>query len=192
MDAVKIKRIKILKELAAVILVFAVGYTSAYLFSKTRNRADVFPQVSGPAALFACGYGFAHPFSGWTPEFADFLLNKRESVQCSELVDEKSFTSKPLTIFERHIMHLLLLVGIYWKLTGSVAWSALIPITSFMFAVSISLAYGLLRLRMGRLISIAGAVMFAFSTLHLRNTLNIRDYAKEPFILAAILILRSP
>jgi len=58
-----------------------------------------------------------------------------------------------------------------------------------LFGASIAAAYAVFRLGMGRVLSLAGALILSYSPLHLKYLTALRDYAKAPFMIALLFLI---
>jgi hypothetical protein len=137
-----------------------------------------------PAVMLVCGHGFllADPP---VPAVADFLAMKTDRLSCADIP-----ASTPLGDFgyRKAWLYLMLTVALTWKLLG-ISWSGMGPLFGVLFGATIIAAYGIFRVGLSRVASLAGAAVLAVSAVHLQNLPHLRDYAKAPFTLALIWLL---
>jgi len=78
---------------------FAVGDAYFRAFSATGAKASFGQGILGASVGMACGRGFVNPGYLLSPQFTDFLAERRDDVTCSEFpavtVDRLTFTPTP-------------------------------------------------------------------------------------------------
>lgn len=140
-----------------------------------------------PAVMLASGRGFLQP----VPDNAaidDFLSLKTESFDPT-LLPEK-LDARPVydSVFEgRERYRAYFLAAIWW--VHGISWAVLTPYFCTLFALSSLLAYFVFRLGIGRLISAALAISLILSQSHLEAFPHFRDFSKEPFFFAVLLLI---
>src|SRR5262249_50074041 len=78
-----------------------------------------------------------------------------------------------------------------WRVTG-ISWIALDNLAATMFGVTLTGAYVVMRLIMGRTLAIVGSAVWGISPMHLGNVAHLRDYSNAPFfVLTALAIVLS-
>jgi hypothetical protein len=174
--------------LIALILFVASAAIAAWyvpFFSNSGGKPWFYQEQFGPAVMAACGHGYVNPNTPAVPGLDAFLKRTRDSISCSEVSVAPTL---PLASMQRAFRYLMLTVGWTWRIRGQVAWSALTPLYSLLYGITVALAYFIFRQGVGRLLSAAAASALAVSTLHLNNLPHLRDYGKAPFVLALVLI----
>jgi hypothetical protein len=140
----------------------------------------------GPAVLTACGRGYQNPDDPAVPALQEFLTSRRHHFDCGDLPE--SIPTLPLRPFHRVTMYMELVVAAIWK-TGPIAWSSIDRLNAAAFGLDLALLFLLCRAVAGRVPSIAAAVAWAVSPLHLTMAMDLRDYVKAPFILGAATLI---
>lgn len=181
---------------ATILFCLSLAFGIFYL-SRLESYPNFYQHYFGPSVMLACGQGFVEPVSeqAQTPlkRFLSVALTETQTVESSP----KQLTCEDLPVnllkkkphaFQATTRYLLAVVAFVWMLT-EISWPALTPLFGLLFALTVTLAYAIFRLGMGRWLAIAGALMMMISTLHLTYLPHLRDYAKAPFILALILIV---
>ncbi len=168
----------------------AVGslYYRSYLELADRQRTPMRPpavQIDVPV-MFACGQGFMRPTQRIEP-LMDFVRMRAPGFSCDDLPADLRLR-EPVPMARKHL-YLLSSIAWTWIAVGSVSWAGLFPLFGIFYGCVITLAYGLLRLGMGRLLASLGSLALIVSPLHLAHQFNLRDYSKAPFILAILLIM---
>lgn len=185
-----------LADATVVMALFACALCVGMTYVSTWGGTGYFYQrLFGPALMFACGRGYVNPDVQQVPALQDFLyveeeFNARRPPDVDRFDPEdlpQDVPNAPFNAIQRRQLYLLGSAALLWRVLG-VAWSALTPLFGLLFAASVIAAYGLFRLGMGRTLATACAVMFMTSPLHLQYLPDLRDYAKAPFILAAVFL----
>lgn len=139
-----------------------------------------------PAVMIACGKGFVISQVPRPQPLEDFLYERRDRLECSELPADLPVGGQYL--FQGAWRYLMTTVGWSWRLTG-ISWSGMGPLFGLFFGVVVGLAYGVFRIGMGRVLAVFGALLMAMSTLNLVNLPHLRDYSKAPFTIALALLI---
>ncbi|HOV74286.1 MAG TPA: hypothetical protein PK967_09980 [Candidatus Hydrogenedentes bacterium] len=139
-----------------------------------------------PPALWTMGHGMSEIVPGfYPPALADFLLQKTETLSPEQMPSTPiCLARRDKFIYDR--IYLLYATGILWRIFG-ISWGILNWIVSVAGGLTAALAYGIFRLGMTRLISLACAILFVSSPVYLTYLPALRDFCKAPFILGAIL-----
>jgi hypothetical protein len=162
--------------------VWATRYWTAWV---AQGGQPVFYQAYfEPAVMIACGHGFSAT-NPQAPAVAEFLEQRRDSFSCSDIPRDSKFDGRT---FQRNWFYLVWFVALSWRVLG-MSWSGMGPVFGLLFGTSAVLVYGLCRLALTRLTSVAITFGVATSPLHLGYLPHLRDYAKEPFVLALFLIV---
>jgi tetratricopeptide (TPR) repeat protein len=138
----------------------------------------------GPAVMLACGRGFYQPGLDASPALGEFLRNERESLSPEDL--PKDLPEEPNSVSSYH-RYLLYTVAFFWRLKG-ISWSSLEPLAALLLGLCAIGVYGLMRLGMGRLLSLFITLFFVLSPQMLTMLPSLRDFSKAPFILALIFL----
>lgn len=150
------------------------------------GRPPVFYQeYFEPAVMVACGKGFviAQPQG---PAMEAFVFRRVDTFSCSQIPADANLGTRGL--YQGAWRYLLIATGLFWRIVG-ISWSGMGPLFGLFFAATITIAYGILRLGMGRSPALLAAIAMSVSSLHLHNLPHLRDYSKAPFTLALIFIL---
>jgi hypothetical protein len=145
------------------------------------RQPGVVAEVAEPAVLTACGYGL-HFTESQPRALTRFLAHEDDRFSC-DVLRSAPLSSRPLV--QGAWLYLLLMTAGAWKLFG-VSWSGLVPLCGFLFGLTSTAAYAIFRFGMGRVLAAAATFAFSVSTLNLLELLNIRDYARAPFMLALV------
>ena len=171
---------------AALFLASAWWATSYWNASIAGGREPLFYQeYFEPAVMMACGKGFVVSATQPKP-LEDFLWRRKPGFSCADLPSDLR-----LGVAGNHqwgMAYLMMLVSAAWRVLG-ISWTGLGPLCGALFGTMVAAAYGIFRLGMGRVISVAGSVALAVSTIQLQNAPQLRDSAKAPFALALVLLL---
>ena len=139
-----------------------------------------------PAVMIGCGKGFvvARP---QVPAMVPFLWQQADRFSCGAIPADAPLGTEDM-FQQGPWRYLMLAVGYTWRVFG-VSWSALGPLFALLFGATIASLYGILRLGMSPALAVFGAVALAFSAVHLRYFLVLRDYTKAPVTLLLIFLL---
>jgi len=179
-------------ERVVVLLLVALSAVlgSYHLFVRTGpawlHDYPMWPVVFGPSVMMACGKGFEEPVASEISGLPQFLAMETPAFVPAQPVQEMPTT--PPSEWRQHHRYLLYLTGITWRALG-ISWNAVKILLVLLFCITIALVYGLFRIGMNRLLSAAATILFMLSPGVLFVLPNIRDFAKAPFVLAAILIM---
>lgn len=90
----------------------------------------------------------------------------------------------------RPLWHLYLFyaIGWLWRIFG-ISWIVLKALRIALYCVMITAVFGILRLGMGRILALAGALLLAVSGVMLTYSGCIRDFSRAAFVLPAIFII---
>jgi len=189
--------------LAIAIFLLAAGGAWTYLaasgLTPGQEHGDSMSMMMS-AARWAAGYGFYETIPPpWSllyhPAIIEFSVNRidffsgRSDVLLPDQVPHRllfPFEGDPKFIYDR--IYLLYAIGWLWRITG-ISWSSLNILTSFCAGAAAALSYAIFRLGMGRILAFLGTLAFVSSPLFLSELPALRDLAKAPFILGAILVV---
>jgi len=180
-----------------VIALFSVAVAQRALHStETEYQAPwgMSAAAYNPSAMMAAGKSFTipHGISDRFPEgiprdspYGRFLELETDTVSREEVpvphpVHE---ISGPTRLHQ----HLFVLIGVFWWFFG-ISWSNLTWLLAAFHAATAAVVYGLYRQCMGRVLSLAGALLYAVGGAALYSVSSFRDYSKAMFILAAVLV----
>lgn len=175
--------------IAAVAAIVGMVYVSSW--GRTPHS---YQEVFGPALLWACGRGFEEPLTGQCAALDNFLhpdvhANHPPVVDRFDCADlPQDLETGPLIYFQKAHRYLLFAAAATWRLFG-VAWSSLTPLYGLLFGISAITLYGLFRVGVGRLIAALCTLLLVVSPVQLNNLVRLRDYAKAPFVLGALLLM---
>jgi hypothetical protein len=177
-------------DLTIALLIFGigtwVGVLAVQAFRSAGGAQYFYQSDFGPAVMLACGRGFQDPDPANAPALGRFLQQQSDNLDCAELPSRLPMAA--MNAFQRSSRYLELAVGLTWKVTG-VSWSRLAILPGALFGAVAALTYGVLRLAMSRPIALLALVPSVTSTTNFMQVPQLRDYAKGPFLLAAILIM---
>jgi glycosyltransferase involved in cell wall biosynthesis len=165
-------------------IAIGAGYRRAY--DQAGGLQDVPTREFGAAIAMTCGRGFVNPGYELTPAFGEFLDARRDTLSCSDL--PATLPPLELSATQRLYRYLMVAAALTWKITG-LSWSGLRPLYAIAYGLTLAAAYGIFRLGLGRLTSVAATAALAVSAVHLQQLPSLRDYLKAPFILASMLIM---
>lgn len=155
-------------------------------FEATGGAPSFYQSEFAPAVMFACGQGLRNPDATTGAVLAPFLDRRADRVSCADL--PRAAGNGALDAFQNTQRYLEMTVGATWKVVG-VSWSRLAALNGLLFGLVAALTYGIYRLALGRCLALAGMVPVFLSTPNLDLVPHLRDYAKGPFLLAAIGIM---
>ncbi len=159
----------------------------AYLLSPGGDKLPTLPPYfCSSAVTLACGRGFVFPEPGSIPALNEFLDYRTQVFTPDQLPAE--FPTWEHAVFRETHQYFLYLLGGVWWLFG-IGWQTMKLLLAAFFVVSVLLVYGIFRLGMGRLLSVAGALIFMLSPLVLTALPMPRDLSKVPWLLAALLVM---
>lgn len=153
-----------------------------FAYSNFAGVPVFYQSAFGPAVMVAAGRGFQNPMPAPGSPLAEFLAQRRPSLEPSQVVPERVVEPDQLQYATRY---LLLAVGYWWRVAG-ISWSNVADVAGALHALAVVASYLIFRLWLSPLPSIVGALFMCSSTVQLSQVPHIRDYSKSPFILAAI------
>jgi hypothetical protein len=179
-----------LADALIVALIFTTGLVlgrwtfDEFRAQRTMETAPGFNQrVFSAAVMQTCGRGQIVP-TVTAGVIVEFVSSRRSAMACADV--PRGITTEPLDALQSASRYLILIVAATWWITGP-SWPALSLLVGALAGVTVATAYIVCRLTMGRVPSAAVALLVAISPLHLSNVLDIRDYSKAPFFMAALL-----
>ena len=161
------------------------------------------------AIMWVCGHGFENPMVSDVPGLEAFLNSEVDCFDCAQIPDEvrvlprdtSGMTFEEIDAYhpwpefpsfipwQKYHLYLVLCVLLLWKVFNVVCWAALAPLVGMLYGATTAIGYGLFRLTMGRTLSFVMAVLLMISPMHIEMAPQIRDYAKAPFMLVAMLLM---
>ena len=142
----------------------------------------------GPAVMWTCGHGFVVPDDAAIPALGRFLRQEVDQFSCADLPPQPPL--RTLVGAQPWLMwsHLLRSASVIWSVTA-IGWIQLAPLAALFFGVTVALAYAVLRLVSGRVLSAAGTLFVLTSPLFLIELPQFRDFSKVPFMLGLAWLL---
>ncbi len=138
-------------------------------------------------AMFAAGHGMRNIDLHQFPELQAFYRIETSRFDTSLIPDD--YEGYPLSGSYSYMhYYLLYAIGWAWRLFG-ISFYALHLLCAFLYALMIVVLYGIFRLGMGRLLSVAASLLAAASPAYLLSCPSLRDFGKAPFILGCFLLL---
>ncbi len=169
-------------------LLFIIGLNFAFStitnYRNLGNQPAFYQLVFEPAVNFACGKGFAI-YNTPNESLYQFLHLETNHFDCKKLPQYPAEVSQ---FVQKSWFYLLGSVGLIWKLTG-VSWTSVDGFVAVLFAITITLCYGIFRLGMGPVLATPLTLLICASPLNNSFLPFLRDYGKVPFILAIFFIL---
>lgn len=151
------------------------------------DRPFVFRAQLGPAVAFALGDGLVNAGTASGTKLEGFLTRGAPPALSREDVPRVG-APVPLNLAQRTHLYLLALVGVCWWIFG-VSWASLAPLMGALSALSVGLAYALIRLGTRAGVAALGASLFFLAPNHIALIDSPRDYAKTPVFLAVLVLL---
>jgi len=173
--------------IALLVFLMTAAWVFAYWKHVTAHGQPFFYQLYfEPSVMVACGKGFvvARP---QVPEMVSFLRLQQDRFPCEAIPANAALTTDDMPQ-QGPWRYLMLTVGWTWRIFG-VAWSALGPLFAMLFAGTVTAGYLIFRLGVGRPLALLGTIGLATSRMHLKFLLELRDYAKSPWMLVLVLLL---
>jgi hypothetical protein len=169
--------------LALFVFGWVAGVSYRHHFIASGGKPHFYQDRFAPAVSFACGHGYR---TTKQREIAAFLNGDAERFDC-DILDPSQLTDR-LTAFDRISRYLLGSVGIIWRVRG-LTWAALDPLFGFLAGATALLAYGVLRMGVAAPLAALVTLLFVTSPFNLGMVPHLRDYAKAPFLIGALLIV---
>ncbi len=139
----------------------------------------------GQSLMIVAGRGSFSPDVDSVPGMSDFVSRRSNTFDIARL--PAVVPHAVITAADYHV-YLIWAVAALWRLFG-VSWLVLEPFLALGLGFCAVFVYGLFRLGMNRLLSIAGTALFISSPAVLSQLGSLRDFSKAPFLLAGILAL---
>ena len=133
----------------------------------------------------ACGHGFVDAPESASIALRDFLHVKRDAISCDDV--PAGTVARAPNFAQGLYRYLMESAALVWRVRG-ISWSALWPLFGLAYGMTLVAAYGLFRLGMRPPLAFVTTGLFAVSAIQIAHVVNLRDYAKAPFILALMLI----
>lgn len=166
------------------VLVWQAG--SERLDGWTGPAASLSNDLFVPAIMLNGGRGFTNVVPSELPELRAFLDFRTQDFDPDLLRDSPG--NQPLHPFQEYHRYLIYSVAGVWRIFG-VNWDAVKVLILFYFFLAAIAVYGICRLAMNPLFSLAATAAFIFAPAVLWTLPILRDFVKAPFILALILVL---
>ncbi|MBI2422054.1 MAG: hypothetical protein HYV27_04420 [Candidatus Hydrogenedentes bacterium] len=201
---------RIPRDGAIAVLLFLAGACVGMLYCLNWGGKPLFWQNTTfmQAIMWVCGHGFENPMVSDVPGLEAFLDGNTDCFDCAAIPgdvrvlpeDTSAMSFEEIDAWhpqdqfpgflpwQRYHLYLVLTVAAFWSIFG-VCWSALVPLCGLLYGAAIAAAFGIFRLGVRRSLATFFAFMLMISPLHLQMLPHIRDYAKAPFLLLAILIM---
>jgi len=140
-----------------------------------------------PAIFFAGGHGMGTAPSEDVPGVNAFMSGNTDSFDVSDIPEDIKVT--PIsTPFELTYLYHIYAVGWFWRIFG-VSVASLLLYEAAWHAAGAAALYGLFRNGLGRLASLAGAVLVCSSPALLLMSTALRESAKTPFFFLILCLL---
>lgn len=133
----------------------------------------------------ACGYGLRHP-AIVPPKLLAFLFREKTYFDCAD-IDPTAILNPP-GLFALMQLYFGDLVALVWRIS-SVRYENLWPLVGALSGFYSVGSFALLRQFFGRISATAGAVFLSLSPVALPLIFVLRDYAKAPFFMWAIVFI---
>ncbi|MEO5377006.1 MAG: glycosyltransferase family 39 protein [Magnetococcus sp. DMHC-6] len=189
------KKNKLLFDVSLIIILFLtgwfLGYTALHNHGQPRNFFSLYHAKLSAAVMFACGKGYQYPDASTSPALTKFLVleaeNRSDRFDCHDIPPKMPLF--PSDGMQNMQLYLFGIAALWWKITGTVSWSGLYPLYGLMHGITVVTAYGIGRLLFSRAVSLlfAGSVMLTPGIYWM--VMQVRDYAKIPFIFLTVLLL---
>lgn len=172
-------------------IAFFIGLITAiagswYYQGPGRALIDVNTFDYEPAVLWACGHGYHHAMVK-PAALEEFLGKGRKQLDPADLPENLAvLPANGENDVDR--IYLQYAIGLIWRVLG-IDWAWFSLLVGLGGGLCAAFLYGIFRLGMGRLASVAGTVLAMSSPLTLVMLPCLRDYWKGPFVLATILII---
>lgn len=163
----------------------ALPYLNRYV-TTIASSYKVSTRWFGPSLMLASGKGFVNPVEDEIPGLRAFLDEETPDFDASRIPEGPCFR-EPSGLHKCY-RYLLYAVALTWRI-GGVSWGSYKVFLAVLYAVLAAVVYGLFRLGMGRLLSLAGTAAFMLSPVVLTLVPSSRDFAKAPFILGVVLVI---
>ena len=160
---------------------FALGASALLVTGRLYFYQFFMPEM----AYLACGGHFTHPETIPGP-LLDFLAYRTDSVSCDAL--DLTQQAGPAGLFARGHLYLALVTSWLWRLS-SLSYLALLPLICILYAAYVAGCFVLLRLFFPRPFAVAGGVLLTLSGSALTLAVYLRDFAKAPFFVWALVLL---
>ncbi len=140
-----------------------------------------------PSVFFAGGYGLGTASPDKISGLKEFITRQTDSFDVANIPDNVNVV--PVSSFpESSYLYHLYVVGWFWRIFG-VSVGTLLIYASCLYALSAGALYLLFRNGLGRMASLIGTILVCSSPEMLYASINLRDFAKTPFIILIICVL---
>src|SRR5215471_16284458 len=178
---------RLLLPAALFVVAFGIGTYVVRAYRASGGVQDFYQSEFGPAVMLACGRGYHPPDATMLPQLMGFLRLELDRFDCASLPAQVPL-KQALNSVQPVSRYLEMSVAATWWIVG-VSWSRLAVFGGLLLAAVVTLSYGLARVALSPLWSLAVAVPLLWSPLGLSILPHYRDYAKAPFVLALVLLM---
>jgi len=189
-------KLGVITEIILLIFVFSASSfiaTKNFDYSYKHDYIPVWYQTeAGPAVSVACGKGYKNPVDhNPNSQFSKFLNIGWKDLSFNEFNPRDFPTDKTvgLSTFQKLHRYMFTTIGLWWRLTGNISWTGIIPLSGIFYGITCLFAYLIFRLGMGRLLSLCGVSAFTLFSPALAYISLFRDFTRAPFILAFCYLL---
>ncbi len=178
-------------EVVLVAVLFAGGATLGRAWLDALRSDNGLTVINAPDELFgrsvmmAAGRGSFCPNSLAVPVLRDFVQRRVNTLDAASLPADIPTTHD--YVVEYHV-YLVWLVALLWRLFG-ISWLVLEWFLALVLGLCAVFTYGLFRLGMNRVLSLAGTSLYISSPAVLGQLNSLRDFSKAPFLLAGMLAI---
>jgi len=172
--------------LAPAVFILATVFALVYLMSWVANLGQSDTWIFEHAAMVATGHGLKSAGQADIQGFHDFLEQRAPSFP-AKILRDSDIESDPNPFARRHC-YLIWSIGIAWWIVG-LSWGAVKALLAVFFGLSALSAYGIFRMGMNRLFSLAALVLFVTAPPFLQMMPFVRDFCKTPLILGVVFLV---
>ena len=173
------------RDLAVSGALACVAAVVSYVFVHDYGRVFFYQSFMPSIVMYACGHVFVEPVVR-PAELGHFLAGSAAAFNCDVLAETRH-TQTPVPFTYSHF-YLAMAIGQTWRWMG-VSYQKLWPLLALLHAAYAVGAFALARLFLPRSVSIVVASLIAVSPIAVSMMSALRDYAKAPFALWALVFL---
>ncbi len=173
--------------LAVILAVGVHTLAGERFFLGVGSSCNYLMQVLSPSAMLALGQGLVMPDMASNAEMAAFF-DIRQAHETLDTAALAGLETGPVTVWHGWHYYLLYSIGAAWSVFG-ISWHVYRGLILFFYLLTAVAAYALFRQAMGRILSALATLVFVASPSVLFILPNLRDFAKAPFFLFAMLWL---
>jgi hypothetical protein len=168
-----------------VVLAFlAVGFAIGYHFLFDFGVTDFAQQLMPATVMWACGHGLFDPAYS-PPTLTAFLNMNLLNFDCHDLISAEH--ASHVSVINQYL-YLGYAAAICWRLLG-VSYISLAPLLGILYGAYITGCFVLLRLFFNRWLATFASVALLVSPVAVLMLRNMRDFAKAPFIIWALVLV---